>query len=205
MRLCLSGLYSCVPGGKLGIFKGQTISASISAEVRASSTLRPTGWVGAESCHLFHLVWKDTDLLWLGQIHVGHDVLGCQCRHKSSDSNAWTASTAFTSKEFHWPLCTCWRLGWCKMHQVPVSVQHCGCCPVVVDWHLMLCHTQYICNLALSYLWVITDICSYISQIAKTMGSTLIRYRSDTFASDRYLIDIDPTIFAIWDHCTISN
>ena len=46
MRPCLSGSYSCVPGGKLGIFKGQTISASISAKVRAYSTLRPTGWVG---------------------------------------------------------------------------------------------------------------------------------------------------------------
>ena len=46
MRLCLSGSYSCVPGGKLGIFKVQSISVWISAEVRASSTLRPTGLVG---------------------------------------------------------------------------------------------------------------------------------------------------------------
>ena len=77
-------------------------------------------------------------------------MLGCQCRPESSNSNAWTASIAFPPKEFRWPPCTCWRLGWCKMLQVPVSVQHCGCCPVVVDWHLMLCHTQYIPNLALN-------------------------------------------------------
>ena len=49
MRLCLLGSYSCVPGGQLGIFKGQTISASISAAVRASSTLRPMGCL---------LMWK---------------------------------------------------------------------------------------------------------------------------------------------------
>ena len=47
--------------------------------------------------------------------------------------------------------------------------------------------------------------CSYISQITKIMGSTSIRYRSDTFAADRNLIDIDRTVFPIWDHCTISN
>ena len=33
--------------------------------------------------------------------------------------------------------------------------------------------------------------------IAKTLGSTSIRYRSDTFASDRYLIDIDLRAFGI--------
>ena len=36
------------------------------------------------------------------------------------------------------------------------------------------------------------------SQMAKTLGATSIRYRSDAFASDRDLIDIDPTVFAIW-------
>ena len=37
------------------------------------------------------------------------------------------------------------------------------------------------------------------SQITKTPGSTSIRYRSDTKVSDRYLIDVDPRVFAIWD------
>ena len=36
-----------------------------------------------------------------------------------------------------------------------------------------------------------------ITQIARTLGSTSIRYRSDTFASDRYLIDADPKVFAV--------
>ena len=36
------------------------------------------------------------------------------------------------------------------------------------------------------------------SQIAKTLGSTSIKHRPDTFASDRYLIDVDPTVVAIW-------
>ena len=31
-----------------------------------------------------------------------------------------------------------------------------------------------------------------LAQIAKTLGSTLIRYRSDAKVSDRYLIDVDP-------------
>ena len=34
---------------------------------------------------------------------------------------------------------------------------------------------------------------------SKTIGSTSIRYRSDTCASDRYLIDIHPTLFDIWE------
>ena len=37
----------------------------------------------------------------------------------------------------------------------------------------------------------------YISQMAKTLGSTSIRRRSDTFASDRYIIDVDPKVFPI--------
>ena len=35
------------------------------------------------------------------------------------------------------------------------------------------------------------------SQIAKTLGSTSLRYRSDTFALDRYLIDVDQRAFDI--------
>ena len=37
------------------------------------------------------------------------------------------------------------------------------------------------------------------TQIAKTDGLTSIRHRSDTFAADRCLIDVDPTVFAIWE------
>ena len=44
MRLCLLGSYSCVPGGKVGVFRGQTISLLISADVMVSSTLRPMGF-----------------------------------------------------------------------------------------------------------------------------------------------------------------
>ena len=46
MRSCLMGSKSCVPGGKLGVLRGQTSSALISAEVMASSTLRPMGGAG---------------------------------------------------------------------------------------------------------------------------------------------------------------
>ena len=37
------------------------------------------------------------------------------------------------------------------------------------------------------------------SLITKALGSTSIRHRSNTFVSDRCLIDIDPSVFAIWD------
>ena len=36
------------------------------------------------------------------------------------------------------------------------------------------------------------------AQIAKTLGSTFIWYRSDAEVSDRCLIDVDPKVFAIW-------
>ena len=42
------------------------------------------------------------------------------------------------------------------------------------------------------------QIAKVTAQIAKTLGFTLIRYRSDAFVSDRYLIDINPKAFAIW-------
>ena len=41
-------------------------------------------------------------------------------------------------------------------------------------------------------------------QRAKALGSTSIRHRSEAKVSDRYLIYIDPWVFAIWSH-GISN
>ena len=37
------------------------------------------------------------------------------------------------------------------------------------------------------------------SEIAKTLGFTLIRHQSDTSVSDWCLINVDPRVFAIWD------
>ena len=45
------------------------------------------------SGHSSPSIWPRKDLLWSGQTHVVHDVLGCQCRHEFSDSNSWTTST----------------------------------------------------------------------------------------------------------------
>ena len=39
------------------------------------------------------------------------------------------------------------------MPWVPVLAQHCGCCQVVINWYWMLCHTQYIHNLAWKEQW----------------------------------------------------
>ena len=36
------------------------------------------------------------------------------------------------------------------------------------------------------------------TNIAKTLGSTSIWHRSNPFASDRCIIDVDPRVFAIW-------
>ena len=41
-------------------------------------------------------------------------------------------------------------------------------------------------------------LCNQPSQIANTMGSTSIRYRSDAKVSDQYLMYVDPWVFAIW-------
>ena len=79
-------------------------------------------------------------------------MLGCQRRHEFSDSNAWIASTDVPPKEFHWPLCTGWRLGWYRMLPMPVSMQSCECCPVV-NWYSMLCHTHCNRSLAWSVQW----------------------------------------------------
>ena len=48
----------------------------------------------------------------------------------------------------------------------------------------------------------LTTVCIFfgVTQIAKTIGSTSIRHRSHTFVSDRYLIDVDPSVFAIWEY-----
>ena len=112
MRLCLLGSYSCVPGGKLGIFKGQTISASISAEVRASSTLRPMGWVGGRVMPPFPFGLERYRSFVVGSNSCKQNVLGCQCRHEFSDSNSWTSSTYVAPEELRWPPCTYWRLDW---------------------------------------------------------------------------------------------
>ena len=37
------------------------------------------------------------------------------------------------------------------------------------------------------------------TKIAKTLGSTSIGCRSDILVSDRYIIDIDPRAFAVWE------
>ena len=48
----------------------------------------------------------------------------------------------------------------------------------------------------ITYLFLNFNGCTVEYQIPKTLGSTSIIYRSDAFASDRYLIDIDPRAFA---------
>ena len=52
----------------------------------------------------------------------------------------------------------------------------------------------------LMYKWrvLLLEVSHVSTQIAKTVGSTSIRYRSDTFASDRYLIDID--LHGVWSY-----
>ena len=64
-------------------------------------------------------------------------------------------------KEPHWPLCTGWRLGWCRTLPMPVSIRSCGCCPVAVVCYPMLCHTQCIKSVSMSsphFKWVTTHI-----------------------------------------------
>ena len=61
---------------------------------------------------------------------------------------------------------------------------------VTVVRHTLLCHIDpCYCGIALCYI---------SSRIAKTIGSTSIRCRFDAEVWDRYLIDGDPMVFAIW-------
>ena len=60
-----------------------------------------------------------------------------------------------------------------------------------------VCRIQYTFRFVCFVFNIITD--NWIGQIAKTLGSTSTRYRSDTFASDRCLIDVAPSVFAIWE------
>ena len=110
----------------------------------AASTLRQMAGVGGRIMPPFPFGRGHTDLGSLCQIHAEHDVLDCQCRRKFSDSNAWIALTYIPPKELHWPVCTGWKLAWYRKLPIPVSVQSCERCPIVVNWCLMLCLTQ--CN-----------------------------------------------------------
>ena len=44
-----------------------------------------------------------------------------------------------------------------------------------------------------------------VTPMAKTLGSTPIRHRCDTFLSDRCLINIEPSVFAIWKAIRYDN
>ena len=93
--------------GKLGV-EGHSNSTSISAEVMASSSLRPMGQVGGRVMPpLSFGIERYRSLI----VHVGHDVPGCRCKYKFLDINALTASTNVLPEELHWSPCTYWRLG----------------------------------------------------------------------------------------------
>ena len=64
-----------------------------------------------------------------------------------------------------------------------------------VIWGILI----WLVKLKVKSIHMIVDCCldRIVSQIAKTLGS--IRHRSDTFALDRFLIDIDLKVFAICD------
>ena len=59
----------------------------ISVDGMTFSSFKPMDGSGRRSGHASSSIWP-TDLLKIGQIHVGHDGPGCRCRHKFSDSNA---------------------------------------------------------------------------------------------------------------------
>ena len=44
--------------------------------------------------HVFSSILSgEIDPMWFSELHVGHDVSCCSCRHKSSDIDAWAALT----------------------------------------------------------------------------------------------------------------
>ena len=67
---------------------------------------------------------------------------------------------------------------------------------VTIDWKRLQSTQQEPSTVNARDYW---NLISQITKIAKTLGSTSIRHRSDTKVSDRCLIDVDPRVFAIWD------
>ena len=64
---------------------------------------------------------------------------------------------------------------------------------VLILWDIVTTWLTFLTHIFVSVLST-----HYYNQIAMTIWSTSIRHRSDTFASDRCLIDIDPMVFATW-------
>ena len=106
-------------------------------------------------------------------------MLDRQLKHEFSDNNAWIVLTDVPPKEFHWPLCTGWRFGWYIMLPMPVSIQSCECCPVVVNWYSLLCHTQCDRSPAWSVQWPQYSIKSVsLSHPHFKWATTPIRFRA---------------------------
>ena len=62
---------------------------------------------------------------------------------------------------------------WAGAKQVSVLFQPCGCCLVVVDWYLMLCQAQYICNLVWNGQWSGTASGEYLCLLPASSMQTL--------------------------------
>ena len=121
------------------------LHALMSAEVMASSTLRPMGGAGGRV--MPPLPFGPGAYKSGGSVEFMH---GMMCWTVSAGTsfhiviNAWTVLTDVPPKELRWPLCTGWTLGWCRKLPMPVSVHSYERCPVVLHWCLMPCHTQCI-------------------------------------------------------------
>ena len=107
-------------------------------------------------------------------------MLDCQYRHEFSDSNAWIALADVPPKELHWPLCKGWTLGWCRTLAMPVSVQSYGCCTVVVNQCLMLCHIQCTHSPAWSEQWpgTASEVCLCLLPTSNKWATTRMRLRA---------------------------
>ena len=81
------------------------------------------------------------------------------------------------------------------MLRVPVLVQRCGGCQVVVNWYGMLCHTQYIHNLAWGEQWTIqTTLWWYLTKNPCT------KYMDRVVAEQSHL-SACITMYAVYYHC----
>ena len=81
---------------------------------------------------------------------------------------------------------------------------------VILTWrHLQ---TNYICDnwqtgqqRSKHFIFGVSMCLQMSTQITKTFRLTSIRYQSDAFVSERYHIDIDPRVFAIWVYAGAST
>ena len=113
-------------------------------------------------------------------------------------------NTSLYSDVFHRKTNTCMKSEWSMGNQcksVDCDILLADCLYIIKPW--ASAWRKYMLMFAIKGLLnqVACCVTMIMTQLAKIIGSTSMEHRSDAFVSDRCLIDVGPTVFAIWE-CT---